>query len=364
MVDNMKKLFIALLIFSLCSPCSARVIIARGSGGGADVTPPTVTEGAGTNIDTNGTLLTVAFSEAVSEGTGYDDADWTLTCSTTGPLTVAHTTGDGTSSWGFSITGGPVQESGTDTCTLDWAGTADGVEDGAGNDLAAIDPVKSIVNGSTQGGGYATPTRVDFDSVYTGAYDTNAVVDASSGDTVVLIATGTDTQTMTGVTANAGSGTCGSWTQIIASTSDKSAQLDAWYASVTGTGTIEVRPTGNASDAGYVLIAYSGVDPATQIAATNEGVNGGTTFTCAAIAVGLSGSLGIAAWASEDADSTVVWHDGGTSPDYSMFVDDNSHYHSVADKVTTSADDYNFAPTWTGNNKADGIVIYIAPAAL
>jgi hypothetical protein len=163
MVDNMKKLFIALLILSLCSPCSARVIIARGSGG-ADATQPEVVEGAGTNIDTNGTLLTVAFSEAVSEGGSYDDADWTLTCSTTGPLTIAHTTGDGTSSWGFAITGGPVQESGTDTCTLDWAGTADGVEDGSGNDLAAIDPVKSIVNGSTQGGASVVDTFTDTDA--------------------------------------------------------------------------------------------------------------------------------------------------------------------------------------------------------
>ena len=133
----------------------------------ADTTAPTVTEGAGTNIDTAGTLLTVAFSENVSEGGSYSDGDWTLSCSTTSGLTVAHTTGDGTSSWGFSITGGPVQESGTDTCTLDWAGTADGVEDGSGNDLAAIDPVKTIVNNSTQGASAITDDFADTDAKWT-----------------------------------------------------------------------------------------------------------------------------------------------------------------------------------------------------
>jgi len=139
----------------------------------ADTTAPTVNEGAGTNIDTNGTLLTIAFSEAVSEGVSYSDGDWTLACTTTGPLTVAHSTGDGTSSWGLTISGGPVQESGTDTCTLDWAGTADGVVDGADNDLAAIDPVKSIVNNSTQGAsGIARLGYGDFGSgLYSGSQD-------------------------------------------------------------------------------------------------------------------------------------------------------------------------------------------------
>jgi len=151
---------------------------------GVDVTPPTVTEGAGTNIDTNGTLLTIAFSEAVSEGVSYSDGDWTLACTTTGPLTVAHSTGDGTSSWGLTISGGPVQESGTDTCTLDWAGTANGVEDGSGNDLAAIDPVKSIVNNSTQGAGIA---RLGYGSFYSDSGDSSQDITVPDGTDFLIV---------------------------------------------------------------------------------------------------------------------------------------------------------------------------------
>ena len=154
----MKNIVLILCVLFLCSSSYAgnidklKAVIAAKNAGGADVTAPTITEGATTNIDAAGTLLTIAFSESVSEGASYSDGDWTLACSTTAGLTVAHSTGDGTASWGMAITGGPIQDSGTDTCTLDWAGTEAGVEDDASNDLAAIDPVKTIVNNSTQGG--------------------------------------------------------------------------------------------------------------------------------------------------------------------------------------------------------------------
>ncbi|MDD5095466.1 MAG: hypothetical protein PHV74_13985 [Dehalococcoidia bacterium] len=113
---------------------------------GPDETAPTFGSG---NIDVNGVVLTVNFAETVSEGAGYADGDWTLACSVTEGLTVAHGTGDGTSTWAFDITGGPIQAN--EVCTIDWAGTANGVEDGSGNDLAAFDPAKSLTNGSLEG---------------------------------------------------------------------------------------------------------------------------------------------------------------------------------------------------------------------
>lgn len=143
--------FFVLLLISV--PCQAFQLIAESIGGGGspaqpDTTPPEVST---VSIDTAGTTLTVNFTEACAEGTGYSDSDWTLACSTTSGLTIAHN-GGSASSWDFDITGGPVQVAGTDTCTLDWAGTADGVEDTSDNqnDLAAIDPPKAITNNSTQ----------------------------------------------------------------------------------------------------------------------------------------------------------------------------------------------------------------------
>ena len=131
------------------------VIAASTVVGGEDTTPPEISSGTAPAIDTNGTKLTVTFTEACVEGGSYSDSDWTLTCSTTGPLTVAHNGGTATA-WDLDITGGPVQDSETDTCTIAWAGTANGVEDGAGNDLPETDPAAAVTNNSEQGGGGET----------------------------------------------------------------------------------------------------------------------------------------------------------------------------------------------------------------
>jgi hypothetical protein len=353
----MKKWIIA-LIFLVFPVITGMQLLGSGIHSGVDTTPPTLSSAT---IGTDGETWTLAFNENVTIGAG-GSGGWAVTMSVAGSVGLTYSSGDGTSS--LVYTGDTVVNSGeTVSSGLDYTQPGDGIEDTSGNDLANISS-HAVTNNSTQGGGYATPTRVDFDSLYTGTFSADVSVSASSGDTVILITTGTPTQNVTGVGTNNGSGTCGSWTQIINSTTGVSAEIAVWYASVTGTGTIDVRPTGTASDSGYTLVSYSGIDPATQADATNASINGGTTFACDAIAVGLSGSLGIAVWASEDADSTVVWHDGGTAPDFSMFVNDSSHIQKIADKVTTSADNYGWTPTWSGSNKADGVVIYIAPAAL
>ena len=146
-----KYLLLCLLIPSVCLAGGMQPVggITVAYSGAADVTGPEISSGTAPAIDEAGTTLTITFTEACVEGASYDDADWTLSCSTTGPLTIAHNGGTATA-WDMDITGGPVQESGTDTCTLDWAGTANGVEDASGNDLSAIDPPESVTNNSTQ----------------------------------------------------------------------------------------------------------------------------------------------------------------------------------------------------------------------
>lgn len=110
---------------------------------GADVTAPTVSTAT---IGTNGTSLTLAMSETVTRSGGTFDVD----CNTAGSnLTCTYSSGSGSNSLVYTI--GTTVNSG-DTCNLDYDGASNGIEDGSGNDLAAITS-QAVTNNSTQGGG-------------------------------------------------------------------------------------------------------------------------------------------------------------------------------------------------------------------
>lgn len=118
------------------------VIAAKNSGGAPpDVTAPEVSTAA---IGTDGTTLILGMSETVTRSGGTFDVD----CSTAGAdLTCIYSSGSGSNSLVYTI-GTPVNSG--DTCNLDYNGAANGIEDAAGNDLAAItDGV--VTNNSTQG---------------------------------------------------------------------------------------------------------------------------------------------------------------------------------------------------------------------
>lgn len=326
----------------------------------ADVTAPEVSTAT---IGTNGTSLTLAMSETVTRSGGTFDVD----CSTAGSdLTATYSSGSGSSSLVYTV--GTTVNSG-DTCNLDYNGAANGVEDGAGNDLASITD-KSITNNSTQGGGgYATPAYVGIsDAVYDGTYNTNTSYSATTGNVVALVVTGGPAQTVTGVTANAGTASLSSWTSIASSATDSSAQINVLWASVTSGGTVQVRPTGSASDAGYCVLEISGIDTTAPLVGSATygyaGGSGGTSAPTDAVTVTIANSFAIAIWASEDADSTITWGNGGASPDYTMRQNTNTHYHKVGTKVCNPTGNYTFSPTWTGTNKAETVLVILKPKAL
>lgn len=140
----MKRILPLILILILaCTPTWARMsAMSVGGGGGsaADVTAPTVSTAT---IGTNGTTLTLGMSESVTRTAGTFDVD----CSTAGSgLTCTYSSGSGSNSLVYTI--GTTVYSG-DTCDLDYDGAANGIEDAAGNDLAAITS-KAMTNNSTQ----------------------------------------------------------------------------------------------------------------------------------------------------------------------------------------------------------------------
>lgn len=116
-----------------------------GGDGSPDVTAPEVVS---TTVASDGDTVTIVLTEAVSDG-GLDGGEFDIDCDgASGANNVlVYSAGDGTASWTFTATS--TVQSG-ETCNLDYAGDADEVEDGAGNDLAAIVD-GAVTNNSTQG---------------------------------------------------------------------------------------------------------------------------------------------------------------------------------------------------------------------
>lgn len=112
-----------------------------------DPTPasyPTLSSAA---IGTDGTTLTLGWSESVSQGSGYADSQLDLDASTTGnDIALTYSSGDGTATWVYT-TGSTIQSG--ETIDLDFDGTANSIEDAAGDDLQAIVSA-SVTNNSTQ----------------------------------------------------------------------------------------------------------------------------------------------------------------------------------------------------------------------
>ncbi len=105
---------------------------------------PTLSSAA---IGTDGTTLTLGWSESVSQGSGYADSQLDLDASTTGNnISLTYSSGDGTATWVY--TAGSTIESG-ETVDLDFDGTADSIENSGGDDLQAITSA-SVTNNSTQ----------------------------------------------------------------------------------------------------------------------------------------------------------------------------------------------------------------------
>lgn len=96
------------------------------------------------SIPTAGTSISVVFDENINRGGSYSDGDWTVSASG-GAVTLTYSSGDGTTTL---VLGTSRTIEAGETVTIAWAGTADGLEDDAGNDLAAVS-ARSVTNNST-----------------------------------------------------------------------------------------------------------------------------------------------------------------------------------------------------------------------
>jgi hypothetical protein len=113
----------------------------------ADVTPPTLTS---TTVASNGTTVSLVFSESVTRGAGYSTGHFDLDGLVTNN-SLTYVSGDGTSTWTMTAATTILSTGSGDIPNIDFTGTANSVEDGAGNDLATI-VNGSVTNNSTQTG--------------------------------------------------------------------------------------------------------------------------------------------------------------------------------------------------------------------
>ena len=105
-----------------------------------------------TNAVIDGTTLTLTFSEAVVQGAAYSDAHLDLDMSSTGSnIGVTYASGNNTTTHVYTAASAAVAG---ETVDIDFTGTANSLEDGSGNDLAAIS--SAAVTNSTSGSSLLT----------------------------------------------------------------------------------------------------------------------------------------------------------------------------------------------------------------
>ena len=142
----MQTLIRVLLILFLSATSAFATSIVVVQGGGTDTTAPLFVNAV---IATNGTTVTVNFTENVTDIGGLGNDEFDIDCNVTGDgITMSYASGDGTSAWVF--TAGSTIQSG-ETCDLSFDGDANEVEDSAANDLADFTDEAAVTNNSTQG---------------------------------------------------------------------------------------------------------------------------------------------------------------------------------------------------------------------
>lgn len=119
--------------------------------GGGDSTPPTISS---VTVGSDGTTVTVVFSEAVTRGAGWSNSLMNLDGTVTNNL-LSYASFDGTTTW--TLTSASTIYSG-ESLNFDFPTTANAVEDAAGNDLAAVTD-GSVTNNSSQISSVVTPSR-------------------------------------------------------------------------------------------------------------------------------------------------------------------------------------------------------------
>lgn len=137
-------LTLLLLPLSLLADDFARVTLSGRVNWSGDTTVPTLSSAT---VSANGTTLTLVFSEDVTRGSGWTTGDIDIDGSTSGAnLSFSYSSGDGTTTWTGTLSA--TVYSG-ETLNLDFNGDANSIEDGGGNDVAAISS-GAVTNNSTQ----------------------------------------------------------------------------------------------------------------------------------------------------------------------------------------------------------------------
>ena len=114
-----------------------------GDSAGGSITPAIVAA----SVAADGVTWTLQFNKPLFQGAAFNVADFSGNGSVTGAVTFTYVSGSGSAFW--TLTGSPAMID-TDVVDLDWAGTANGIEDADGTDLAAFSnfPVTNNVVGT------------------------------------------------------------------------------------------------------------------------------------------------------------------------------------------------------------------------
>ena len=174
------------LVLSMCINASAwtTAVVSGDSISAADTSAPTFDSAS---IAANGTDTTINFNENV---TGTENDTFNLDCdgASGADVSLTYSSGSGTSALVFTA-GATIQS--TETCNLDFIGSANDFEDDANNDLADFDS-EVVTNNSGQGG---------FGITYVASSGVGVAAESTSIDLVLGASTDSGDLVIVGMTA-------------------------------------------------------------------------------------------------------------------------------------------------------------------
>jgi hypothetical protein len=311
-----------------------------------DVTAPSVVTGAtSTFIGTNGTTVTVTFSEEVVSSL-YANADFNLDCSSAGSnIALNSISGSGRTR---TFTSASTIYSG-DTCNLDWVGSSGHIADYAGNALGGTVTDIAVTNSSQQAG-YATPAVVQNNSGYSGGPATLSSNSTTGNTLVVCLSASGDTST---VTISSGGGVT-TWNSGTSRYDTNNTNGRCYYGYVTSGGAVSVSFSSSPSDPGWVIYELSGI--ASSNALDGENYGGTNTFfdgdwESASVSTSQT-HVGMVAFAASEAGAVTsfAWDAG-----WGNTQSNTDHAHYSAFRAVTSQGDYVAAGTNSGTT--NGLVI-------
>jgi len=339
------------LLLSVSSGSMADGLVIAAAGG--DTTPPNLLSAT---IPSAGTSISFVFDEAVSIGAG-GNAGWSIDMDGDTGESLSYSSGDGTTTLVYSITGRTIYD--TEAGTVSYIQPGDGLENDSEYDLASI-PSFEVTNDSTQSatGGLALVATDSAHTTAQTAYLESGTVTPSGNDRLITLSV------TNGVNAAPTCTYAGTETFTLSASAAFASNIFTYVYTIVpsaASGVIRVTPTSSTS-ASMTWHVWSGASSTIGVTSNNY-VIGGTSITRSVTSTVADSQLITAATVNTDA----ITNDAVTNGSQDNYNKETSTTYLVSNLLTstlltTTVGAYSTGFSWTESSNSNIVVVEVSPA--